>query len=292
LSAAATGLGGTAVDGLGYNLSAMFDKPRFTGEGRHLQMSLAALKQSLDAYDQTAESLRVGIAGKLTPDWTGSSALDVTYEDVKQAGVTRTYHLFSLPMAATFDNTGAATLNDPLSGYRAALRLTPVVSLGLKDTLFAKVEASGSAYFDLMGDGRSVLALRALVGSMQGASNSDMPPDQRFYAGGSATVRGFRYQSIGPRLSNGDPAGASSVDAVSLEWRQRVLDSFGFALFADAGQAGTSSLPFDGSLQLGIGAGVRYYTPIGTVRFDVAMPMSKVESNDAFQIYIGLGQAF
>ena len=63
-----------------------------------------------------------------------------------------------------------------------------------------------------------------------------LPPDQRFYAGGSATVRGFRYQSIGPQFPNGKPIGGQSIDAATIEFRQRLLTSFGAVAFVDAGR--------------------------------------------------------
>jgi translocation and assembly module TamA len=293
LAASATGLGGNAVDGLGYDLSARLTKPCIWGCGRTLELTLAAVKQNLDAYDQTAESIGAAVGGPLTPFWTVHAGLKLTYDETQQYGTNRRYQLFALPLGATYDDTGAGlALNDPLRGYRVSLSLTPVVSVGTKDLIFAQLQASGSAYFDLFGDGRSVLALRALVGSMQGASSSDLPPDQRFYAGGSVTVRGFRYQSIGPTFSGGEAAGAASVDAVSVEWRQRVYGDFGVAGFIDMGQAGSSSLPFDGTLAIGAGGGLRYYTPIGAVRLDIGVPLTTVPRNDTFQIYLSLGQAF
>ncbi|MDT8872418.1 BamA/TamA family outer membrane protein [Komagataeibacter rhaeticus] len=65
------------------------------------------------------------------------------------------------------------------------------------------MQATVSTYFDLthLGlsrPGRSVLAWRGTIGNVEGASTFAIPPDQRLYAGGSATVRGFRYQGVGP----------------------------------------------------------------------------------------------
>lgn len=68
-----------------------------------------------------------------------------------------------------------------------------------------------ATYFDLhrlfQGDpaGRTVIASRLIAGVAEGASQFSLPPDQRFYAGGSGTVRGYRYQSIGPEFPMGFP---------------------------------------------------------------------------------------
>jgi translocation and assembly module TamA len=125
----------------------------------------------------------------------------------------------------------------------------------------------------------------------QGASQFALPPDQRFYGGGSATVRGYRYQSIGPQFPDGQPIGGTSIDAATIEFRQRFPANLGGVAFVDAGQVGTSA-PFQGTVHVGAGLGVRYYTAIGPIRLDVAVPLNKRPGNDAFELYIGLGQAF
>ena len=293
LSAAATDLGGSATTGIGYNFSAQFIKPRFMGDDQSLELDIAAIKQSLDAFDQTAETVGGFLRKKVSPNWSGSLGLTGTYDDVKQEGDTRIYQLVALPFAATYDSTGLKDpLPDPTKGMRASLSITPTFALGAVDVPFIIFQGSASTYFDLSGDGRSVLALRALAGSIKGASNFDLPPDQRLYAGGSGTVRGFAYQSIGPHFPDDKPTGATSVDAATIEFRQRIGADWGAATFVDAGQASTKSLPFEGEIEVGAGAGVRYYTSFGAIRADIAVPVTHVPGGDPFEIYIGLGQAF
>jgi translocation and assembly module TamA len=293
LSASATGFGGTASSGIGYNLSAQFIKPRFLEAGQAFEADLLGVKQSFDAYDQTAETAAVYVRRTLAPFWKVSLGLSATHDDVTQEGTGRLYQLLALPLSATYDSTGLANpIIDATHGARASASVTPVVAFGATNLTFASLQASGAAYFDFGGDGRSVLALRALLGSVVGGSSADLPPDQRLYAGGSATVRGFAYQSIGPLFADGTPAGATSLDAATIEFRQRILDDWGAAVFVDAGQAGERSLPFDGALHAGAGVGVRYYTPIGAVRADVAVPLNNTLHGDSFEVYIGLGQAF
>ena len=165
---------------------------------------------------------------------------------------------------------------------------------------------SASTYFDLdrlLGTeaGRSVLAIRGIAGVATGATKLDLPPDQRFYAGGSGTVRGFRYQSIGPVLKDQNnnptanppiPAGGTSMTAVNVEYRQRWGRSLGFALFADAGEVSDGVSAVSGKYRIGAGAGARLYTPLGPLRFDVAVPVNRQPEDDAFEFYIGIGQAF
>lgn len=292
LKAAGTGLG-TASTGLGYNVSAQFLKPVFLAPEQTLEVTVSGLKQQLEAYDQTAETIAAYMRRKFSALWSGGVGVSLMYDQVAQQGTTRIYQLAALPVTVNYDSTGITDiLSDPVSGARLSLAATPTQSFGDSSLTFGMLQASASTYFDLADDGRSVLALRALVGSILGGSNLDVPPDQRLYAGGSATVRGYAYQSIGPQFADGRPVGAKSVDAATAEFRQRIGEDWGGVAFVDAGQASAGGLPFSGALRAGAGIGGRYYTSIGVVRADVAVPLTPVRGGDAFELYIGLGQAF
>ncbi len=293
LSASAIGLGGTATSGLGYNATAQFIKPRFLDADRELEVDLGGIKQHLDAYSQTAETFAALIRWDFSKLWKGTGGVSYIHDDVSQENTDRVYELFGITVAGVYDATGLTDpLADPTKGGRATISITPTMALGSKTLLFAVMQASGSMYFDFSDTGRSVLAVRGLVGSIQGGNNFDLPPDQRLYAGGSGTVRGFRYQSIGPHFPDGKPTGASSVDAISVEFRQRLWSDYGAVAFVDAGQASTSSVPFNGPVEVGAGVGARYYTSIGAIRADVAVPVTHVPNGDAFEIYLSIGQAF
>ena len=293
ISAAGTGLWGNATDDIGYQLSARFIKPAFLRPDQTWELGVNAAKQDLKAYKQTAETIATSLRRKFSPQWTGSVGLSLTRDQVSQKDVSRIYQLLALPMSATYDSTGLTNpLLDPTRGIRASVVATPTQAFGANSLTFTILQASGSTYFDLSGNGRSVLALRGIVGSVLGASNFDLPPDQRLYAGGSGTVRGFRYQSIGPLFPDGDPIGGTAVDAATIEFRQRVFSNFGVVTFIDAGQASDEGVPFTGTLRIGAGIGVRYYTPIGVVRADFAVPLNRPPNGDTFGIYISLGQAF
>lgn len=298
LSAAGTGLGGTAVNGLGYNFTAQFLKPDFLRRDQSLQFDASALKQNLQAYDQQAVKTDALLHRRLSPRWRISLGLSAEEEQIAQEGITRDYTLLGLPLTVRYDSTGLTDLlQDPTHGARAALTTVPMQSLGSSRAHFAILQLSGSGYFDLsrLGiarPGRSILAMRGLIGSIAGATQFELPPDQRFYAGGSATVRGFRYQSVGPRFADGNPIGGTAIDAATIEFRQRLFGDFGAAAFVDAGQVNAGNTPFGGELRVGAGLGVRYYTLIGPIRLDVAVPVNRLHGGDAFEFYIGLGQAF
>ncbi|HEY0339957.1 MAG TPA: BamA/TamA family outer membrane protein, partial [Steroidobacteraceae bacterium] len=185
------------------------------------------------------------------------------------------YTLLSIPFTIIYNTTGLdSPLEDPTHGIKFSLNESPTLSIGTRNAKYFITQGNFSYYFDLhvlgfnADPGRSVLALHALAGLAQGAGQFSLPPDQRFYAGGSGTVRGFRYQSVGPLFKNGDPIGGTAINAGQAEYRQRIGQSLGFAVFLDAGQVSQNVNPLDATLRFGTGAGVRYYTPIGPIRLD------------------------
>ena len=292
LGAAITQIGGSESRRPGYNVTAALTKPDWLARDQSITGNLQAVKESLDAYDRTALLAGVTVSRKFSDIYTASVGVTGTQERVSQEGVNRTYTLAALPIGLRVDSTGKEGLFEPTHGYKAAAIVTPTESLSARGSTYTILQLTASTYVNLGAPGRSVLAVRGVLGSVQGAATFDLPPDQRFYAGGSGTVRGYKYQSIGPRFADARPVGGTSLGAATLEFRQRFGESFGAAVFADAGNVGSTSAPFSGKLRAGVGAGARYYTAIGPIRVDIALPLQKERKDDAFELYIGIGQAF
>lgn len=316
-SATAINLGGSATTGLGYDASIGYIIPDFMRRDQTLGFQVRGLRQALQAYTQTGETLGTTLTRKLSSVWSLTTGLSYEHEIIDQeslitcpplqAGMTAVdvtqcqrsnykYNLALLPISTYYDSTDLASpLIDPTHGYRISMIVTPTFSYGSSGKTFIVVQGSVTTYFDLhhllAGDpaGRSVIAARVLSGAALGATQFSLPPDQRFYAGGSGTVRGYRYQSVGPEFADGNPIGGTNMEAFNLELRQRMGTNFGFVVFADSG--GVSS-PSGSVYRVGVGAGMRYYTSIGPIRFDLALPTNRRPNDDRFEIYIGLGQAF
>jgi len=287
---AATNLGGNSVVAPGYNFGAQFIKPDFLARDQSLDIELQAVKQDLQAYNQTALIEKFLLDRKLSPHWTFSYGVSGEQETIEQEGMTRHYQLVGLPLTLKFDDSNS--LLNPTHGIRATFNATPTGALGSNDTGFLILEAAGSTYLDLSGNGRSVLALRGLVGEVPGTNTFSLPPDQRFYAGGSGTVRGYKYQSVGPQFPDRTPTGGTAISAGTVELRQRIIGNYGAVAFVDAGQVSSNGIPFSNAWRVGVGVGFRYYTSIGPIRLDVAVPVNREPGGDAFELYLGIGQAF
>jgi translocation and assembly module TamA len=312
-AASVINLGGSDTKGVGYNTSVKYLVPEFFHRDQSLEFSVSAIKQNLLAYDQTAKTASVTLSRKLSSVWRVSAGLSTTDEQIIQvtsvttasngqpAGVPQTfnYTLVALPFTVAYDSTDLPTpLDDPRHGYRGSVSLTPTFAIGHPNAKFLISQIKVATYFELnnllpIAAGRSVLAARALAGIAQGAGELSLPPDQRFYAGGTSTIRGYGYQLVGPMFPKTDiPVGGTAVTAGGLEFRQRFYANWGAVAFVDAGQVSASLKPLPSDVRVGTGAGVRYYTPIGPIRLDIAVPVNRRQGDDSFEVYIGLGQAF
>ena len=308
-----TNLGGSDTTGTGYDTGVKYTIPDFLHRDQSLQFAVTAIKQQLQAYDQTAQTASVTLSRKLSSVWTVSAGLSATDETILQvinalpdsSGVIVPvsakfdYTLLAVPFKVIYDSTNLPTaLEDPRHGFRGSLTLTPTLAIGHPNATFLISTLSIATYFDLnnllpIAPGRSVLAARALAGVAEGAGELSLPPDQRFYAGGTSTIRGYGYQLVGPMFPNTDnPTGGTAITTGGLEFRQRLYTNWGFVAFVDAGQVSASLKPLPDDIRVGAGAGVRYYTPIGPIRFDLAVPVDRRAGEDSFEVYIGLGQAF
>ena len=284
---------GAEVRQPGYNFTVTFVQPDWLRRDQSLSYTASYLKENLFAYSRKAELGGVTLSRKLSNEWSASAGVGGVREQVFQEGATTNYTLAQLPLGLTYDSTGPDGLFNPTHGIKAKLLVTPTEPFGGHTSYFTLAQLSGSTYLNLSStEGRSVIALRGLVGSTLGASTFQLPPDQRFYAGGSATVRGYRFQSAGPLFADQRPTGGSSITAATIEYRQRFGASLGAVAFIDAAQVGRSAAPFNGTLFEGVGVGARYYTSIGPIRLDVAVPLDKRRKDAILEAYIGLGQAF
>lgn len=177
---------------------------------------------------------------------------------------------------------------DPQSGWRGTVSVTPATAFGDTDATYVRWEIGASTYRSL-GD-QFVIAARVRAGGLTGADTLDVPADERFYAGGGGSVRGFEYQSLSPRDVSGALIGGQSLTELTAEIRWRGEGRWGATAFVDAGAAEAGMTPSFSELNYAAGFGARYYLGFAPLRVDVAFPLSG-ESDDP-QLYISFGQAF
>lgn len=172
-----------------------------------------------------------------------------------------------------------------------------VISTGLK--LNGYVLGGDFNYTRLWGDFRAyhkvlsfVLAYRIMAGGISSSDESGfVPVEDRFYSGGSYSIRGWYRSELGVKRTSGSPLGGKSVLETNIELRQHLFWRIDGVAFIDAGNVWTNAYTFPiNELAYATGAGLRIETPIGPIRFDMGYPIFNVKKTPAF--FISVGQAF
>ncbi len=272
--------------------SLAFTIPRFLVPERSFVSEVSVVT----ADDEVAEEIGIetfaGVRQTLSPSWTVGVGAELEAAELTDGSGTRRSYLFGLPAFGQYDTTD--DLLDPTRGMR--LRLTATPASGVFDgaaTSFVTVESVASHYINLSSGHPFVLAGRARLGSIVGEARDDIPVNRRLFSGGGGSVRAYETSFIGPLDAAGDPLGGRSVVEAGIELRTRVTESIGLVPFFEAGAVSADMLPdLEDGLRLGAGLGARYYSAIGPLRLDVAVPVNPRDRDDSFQAYISIGQAF
>ncbi|MGA8165162.1 MAG: BamA/TamA family outer membrane protein [Waddliaceae bacterium] len=201
------------------------------------------------------------------------------------------FHLLKVPTQWKWSNVDDPL--DPISGATLFFKIVPTTQLLGPRFVYAKSTFTGSIYYPLSSDRHFVVAAKMHLGSIIGSGRREIPPSERFYAGSENTLRGYSYYTVSP-LKDGDPIGGRSLMTFSLEGRWRATEKWGGVLFYDAGNVYSPSFPqLNKKVLQSVGGGLRYYTPVGPLRLDIAFPLNRRRSLDkAFQVYFSIGQSF
>ncbi len=155
---------------------------------------------------------------------------------------------------------------DPQNGYRLQFDAQVAKEGVLSDTNLVHGDMTLKGLTTLWQNHR-FLGRFQLGGSATNGYQS-IPPSLRFFAGGDQSVRGYDYQSLSPENSDGDKVGGRYMVAGSLEYQYSIAEKWRLATFIDQGNSFNNlDLP---SLKTGVGVGIRWVSPVGPIRLDLA----------------------
>nr|WP_275791198.1 autotransporter assembly complex family protein [Rhizobium gei] len=280
----------TDVGSLDYSAGLLFSKPGAFGPASAFNVSLKAQLLDPDAYKATIFTGAAGASFELSETDTVSFGGELSWADVEDAFGVNDYLTAAIPIEYIRD-TRDNKLN-PTEGYRAALNVKPSYEIN-GQTFFSSIEGSASTYLGLGEEDRVVLAGKLSAGVLAGGDGLDaIPANRRFYLGGGGTVRGYAYQEISPRNADDDILGGRSYVNGTVEARIGVTEKIGIVPFLDAGTVSAKTAPDFSDIRAGAGIGVRYATPFGPIRLDVAVPLNAYPGGTKYGIYAGIGQSF
>ncbi|MGO3127075.1 MAG: autotransporter assembly complex protein TamA [Luteimonas sp.] len=178
----------------------------------------------------------------------------------------------------------------PTEGIGGSVMLRGGVEGAGSDATFSQIHARAS-WFRGIGESNRLI-VRGELGHTFTNTLVGMPPSLRFYAGGDRSIRGYDWREVGPRLPATDDRrayalGAKNVVTASVEFERYFTDTIGAAVFVDSGDA------FDGTSpewRTGVGIGVRYKSPVGPLKFDIARGLDNPDSS--FTIGLSIGAEF
>lgn len=265
--------------------------PDVLANDQDLSLEASFFEKSTDAFDGTTYKTGLTLDRRISDILSVDYGLSFERSRFDEDGIESQFTLVGIPLGVTRDTSN--DLLHPTRGGRLRLTLTPYLETLGSTLSFYRAQGRYSHYLALDSEARYVLAGRVGIGSAVGASTANLPADKRFYSGGSGTVRGYRFQSVGPLDDADKPLGGKSLLDFGIEARLRVTETIGIVPFLDGGQVyDSATIDLTEDMRWGAGLGLRYHTPIGPVRVDFAVPINRRDSDDRFQLYFSLGQAF
>lgn len=202
------------------------------------------------------------------------------------------YDLLKIPLQLRWSN--ANNLLDPTEGRTLNARLTPSWQFRHQSFVYCISTLVNTFYTPLTKDGTYVFALKSTFGSIFGCNRRSIPTSEKFYEGSESNLRGYSFLTVSPLNHRHKPIGGRSMLIFATELRIRVSEAFGVVTFYDFGNVYANSIPeINRKVLQSIGSGLRYHTPVGPLRLDVAFPLNPRDHVDKrFQIYLSIGQAF
>jgi translocation and assembly module TamA len=149
-------------------------------------------------------------------------------------------------------------------------------------TSFVRMHVTGNLVRPLTA--RTRFLFRAEYGALSTDELALLPPSQRFFAGGDRSVRGYRYERLGPTDATGAVVGGRYLVTASVELDYLFFRNYGAAIFFDAGNASNDPSP---KLKSSVGIGMRWLSPVGMLRVDIAHPLDDPDTDYRLHLSIG-----
>lgn len=273
-----------------YELSGAFLKPGVFTPDTDFLFNLKGERSDLERYRETSVRGESGFRHIFSEDLSGRALVNAERAEFEDDLGIRRFTTLGLETGLLYDSRDSKT--DPTGGLYGDLVAEPFYEFDFDNAAF-KLTAEARGYLGFGAENRLVAAARVKAGSLVGPSSQETPPDRLYFAGGGGSVRGYPYRGIGVETGTGETVGGRSLIEGSLELRARITESFGLVGFVDAGYVSRDSLPgLDEDLLVSAGLGIRYYTSLGPLRLDVALPLDPRPGDPDYGLYVGIGQAF
>ena len=259
-------------------VGAQYQMPRTLGRKQLLTFSVALADEETDAQRTRGGSLGATLT-RTRGAWQESFALFFQRQHFTVGEDEGTPDLFFPELS--WSRVRSNDRLRPRAGHRVVFLVRAASDRVLSDVAFGQLNVQSKGVWSPGRRGR--LIARAETGATRTDDFHALPPGIRYFAGGAQSVRAFGYQELGPRDANGEPLGGERLLFGSFEYEHRFFGDWGAAGFYDIGNA---LQQFGDRLEDGAGVGLRWSSPVGMVRLDVAWPID-VSPRGRLQFSIG-----
>ncbi|MDR5862292.1 autotransporter assembly complex protein TamA [Halomonas campisalis] len=216
--------------------------------------------------------------------WVQTVFVRATFEDFTQGGEADSVLIYY--PGVSWSRTRTRDPRFPTWGDRQRIAFEYSDSVWGSDADFLRMTGD-TEWIRMLGDNQRFVT-RLGLGAIETDDFSKVPPSLRFFTGGDRSVRGYAYESLAPRNEEGRLRGGQQLLTASAEIQRRVTGDWWGAAFVDTGDAFDDWAP--DSLNTGAGLGVRWISPVGPIRFDVAHPFDDEEN--AWRLHFAIGPEF
>lgn len=259
-------------------VEATYAIPRFADADALVNLSAGYVDEDTDTSDR--QSFRVGAQRLgLWRGWRRTDSISFLREDFEVGADDETTSLL-IPALTISKKRDDGTFT-PTQGWAVRLGLSTAVSGLLSDLSFVQLNADYRRIWSW--SDRNRLLTRARLGATWTSDFADLPASLRYFAGGDRSLRGYDFEALGPVDDDGEVEGGRHLLLGSVEYERQIRGPWRIAAFVDGGNAINA---FSDDFEIGLGAGIRYETPVGLIRLDLATSISQDED---FRIHFSIG---
>lgn len=272
------------VSELGYDLGAQYRFPILNPRTDQIIFSVGEVNEKTDTSESTIDTLSVSL-NHLRGLWRENISLTYQQEDFTIADTQDSTSLL-MPGINWSRIWGREFWGNQIvrafDGIRLDIGIRTASDSFVSDVSFSQLQLSAKAIHRFNQQHRVITRFR--LGRIETDEFERLPSSVRFFSGGAQSVRGFRYQSLGALDEDGEVIGGQYLVEGSIEYEYSFNSRWGMALFMDTGNAMTN---IDDPLEQGAGIGLRWQSPIGPLRVDLASALSL--EGDPWRLHINIG---
>jgi translocation and assembly module TamA len=250
-----------------------------------------ALHESIFAYTDRSYNLSFRFERRIGTKYRFSVGAKIERMIVNQSVSDGLFTLLEIPLY--FRWSIANHLLNPTKGATLEYKVVPSDNFSALQHYYVYQAVSHTSYFPVTSTDLLVLAQQIMVDAIFSKDLRSVPTPKRILGGSEQDLRGYRYRSVSP-LQGDKPKGGQSGIFYTFETRFRLSKTLGLVPFCDIGSVYMTKIPnFHGKWFKSAGLGIRYFTFLGPIRFDIAFPLDRRKGIDPyFRTLVSIGQTF